>query len=226
MSHAASLWYFSIQKRHHRFLGDWSTCQPHDEGGVHPLPLPLCVQPPHTVNQLSTQIWDHQSETRQNMFHIFKKVKVWGYNKRQQSQAGLFLSSHVLLFGNNNNKKNLRFFQDTVSLSPLSHKHPQSHGETISDHKDKIKLFLFPRSDLWFVEICAPPAVWWLFVSPAEAKWSQFSAGGLTSRRALCPTCLKCAPRVVSNVRSSLVFFFFFLLRYGSLLVNLALKRS
>ena len=35
------------------------------------------------------------------------------------------------------------------------------------------------------------------------------SAGGLTSRRALCPTCLKCAPRVVSNVRSRLVFCIF-----------------
>lgn len=32
------------------------------------------------------------------------------------------------------------------------------------------------------------------------------SPGGLTSRRALCPTCLKCGPRVVSNVKSRRMF--------------------
>lgn len=39
----------------------------------------------------------------------------------------------------------------------------------------------------------------------------HFSLGGLTSLGALCPTCLKCGPRVVSDVKSRLVFFSFLL---------------
>lgn len=37
--------------------------------------------------------------------------------------------------------------------------------------------------------------------------WRPVSPGGLTSHRALCPTCLKCGPRVVSDVRSMAGYF-------------------
>lgn len=49
------------------------------------------------------------------------------------------------------------------------------------------------------VEIC------WL-VTVCFSCVGQLSLGGLTSRRALCPTCLKCGPRVVSNVKSRQLF--------------------
>lgn len=72
-----------------------------------------------------------------------------------------------------------------------------------ANQTDKWKPFLFFQSDLWLVEKCTPPAVksdcLFLLCRP-------LSPGGLTSHRALCPTCLKCRPRVVSDVKSRLVF--------------------